>query len=192
LAGLSGKTHLTRILQKELNSPHDFQIAVLSIDDLYLDHDGLVNILWTGRGQPGTHDIKLGANILQKLFLINQSHSAEVELPVFEKTLFNGEGDRLPSNDPRNPKIKIKAPPRLDIVIFEGWCTGFSIDETSLINNLYKYLLSQTDGFDGTDLFDHSILKKDDLLAVNRALRDYDQMWKWFTCFIQVCEPIFY
>jgi D-glycerate 3-kinase len=190
----SGKTHLTRILREQLSlPPHNLNIAVLSMDDLYLNHDCLVtlakqypeNILWAGRGQPGTHDIKLGTNVLRELFSINQRNSSEVELPVFEKSLFDGEGDRLPDGDPRNPKIKV--PPRLDIIILEGWCTGFSsLNEANLLQRFDKYMSHASEIALPDDPFDRPILRKDDLLAVNRTLRNYEEIWKWFSCFIQV------
>jgi len=193
----SGKTHLTRILQQQLSAPpHNFNIAVLSLDDLYLDHDGLVNlakqnpdnILWAGRGQPGTHDVKLGDDILRRLFSINQDASSEVELPVFEKSLFGGEGDRLPSGDSRNPKITV--PPRLDIIVLEGWCTGFScLDEKTLEKRYDEYFSLSSEDSHQDDPFDRSFLKRSDLLAVNTVLRKYEDMWKWFSCFIQVKPP---
>jgi len=144
------------------------------------------NILWAGRGQPGTHDIKLGSDIFRQISSINQSDThSEVELPVFEKSLYAGEGDRLPTGDPRNPKIKV--PPRLDIVILEGWCTGFSsLNEATLVQRFEDYL--STSALEN-DPFERSILKKEDLLAVNQILREYEEMWKWFTCFIQIKPP---
>ena len=78
----SGKTFLTSILRETLQSaPHNLSVAVLSLDDLYLTHDGLValaaahpqNALLKGRGQPGTHDVPLGTEVLNKLKRINNS-----------------------------------------------------------------------------------------------------------------------
>ena len=189
----SGKTHLTKILENELSSsPHNFSLAVLSIDDLYLDHNGLLtlaeqnpfNILWAGRGQPGTHDIKFGCELLHSLHRINEDKSgAEVELPLFDKSLFDGDGDRLPKGDPRNPIVR--TPPRLEIVILEGWCTGFSaLNENHLVTSLENYFNSQKE--EG-DPFDRTILKKHDILGVNNALKEYENLWKQFTCFVQVC-----
>src|SRR6266571_3929252 len=128
----SGKTFLAAQLQTRLQSPpHSLRITVLSIDDLYLPHKDLVslaaseNVLWKGRGLPGTHDIDLGVKIFSNLV----SRDNSFELPRFDKSLFNGEGDRLPM-DGTGPVII--QPPPVDVVILEGWLVGFhpiSIDE---------------------------------------------------------------
>ena len=110
--------------------------------DFYLTHDGLVDLaerhpenkLLHGRGQPGTHDVPLLVDTLHRISRINQpgttrrsdidssSISASddgsiVNLPVFDKSLFAGQGDRAPLS------IEIRGP--LDVFILEGWSLGF-------------------------------------------------------------------
>lgn len=138
----SGKTFLTRKLSSVLSSPpHNLQVAVLSIDDLYLPHSGLVavakehagNKLLKGRGLPGTHDILFGEKLLREVKEINNkssndgkgdrerenSRDSKIRFPVFEKSLHGGEGDRLPEGD----WLVVRSP--VDILLFEGWFVGF-------------------------------------------------------------------
>ncbi|KAG5647097.1 hypothetical protein DXG03_001468 [Asterophora parasitica] len=175
----SGKSYLSAQLKENLSQlPYSLNVALLSIDDLYLPHDGLIalateqplNPLWAGRGHPGTHDVKLGVDILRKL----QSHSQGVELPSFEKSLFNGEGDRLPTGVVINPPV--------DVVILEGWCVGFfPISE--------EELSKRWDGVwreEAARLGLPSNIMKNDVLRVNEVLKRYVEMWSFFDLFIQL------
>lgn len=181
----SGKSYLAALLKTQLSaSPHSLNVAILSIDDLYLPHAGLVrlaeqypeNSLWRGRGQPGTHDVDLGLRVMRAL----QSQLEPVELPRFDKSLFEGEGDRLPLGLQDN---NITQPP-LDVVILEGWCVGFlPISQTELDfrwNSIWqeeKERLSLTIS-----------PRKMDLEAVNEALKTYVELWSVFDIFVQVCN----
>ncbi|EPQ31335.1 uncharacterized protein PFL1_01519 [Pseudozyma flocculosa PF-1] len=117
----SGKTTVTRNLVDLLATPpHSLRTAALSIDDFYLTHaeldalarDNPNNPLLHGRGQPGTHDVDLLARTLASL-----AQGQPVDAPTFDKSLFNGQGDRS--------KQTIPIPPNQDIVLLEGWCLGF-------------------------------------------------------------------
>ncbi|KAI0079258.1 P-loop containing nucleoside triphosphate hydrolase protein [Panus rudis PR-1116 ss-1] len=180
----SGKTYLTSRLKDALKEhPHSLSVAVLSIDDLYLPHDGLValaqahpdNPLLRGRGQPGTHDIELGSRLLNQLRNINEDVSdVGVELPVFEKSLFNGEGDRLPEGR------LVKGP--IDIVLFEGWCVGFHPTSKAEIERLWELPVQGL----GDDFFQSRGFRKDNILDVNDRLKQYVDWWKYFDVFIQI------
>ncbi|KAG8708362.1 hypothetical protein FRC09_001291 [Ceratobasidium sp. 395] len=96
-----GKTTLTsqtKTILQEL--PNPIHAVVFSIDDLYLPYSGLTqlaqthpdNALLNGRGQPGTHDPKLGSDLLSQLARINEG--GEVRLPAFDKSAYGGYGDR--------------------------------------------------------------------------------------------------
>ncbi|KAG6813517.1 hypothetical protein H0H92_010222 [Tricholoma furcatifolium] len=175
----SGKSYLSSQIKQCLSQPpHSLNVALLSIDDLYLPHDGLVrlaslnppNPLWAGRGQPGTHDVKLGIEIMQRL----RSKSESVELPCFDKSLFNGEGDRLPSG--------ILVDPPVDVVILEGWCVGFfpiSLKELSM----------RWDGIwreESARLALPDFATKHDIERVNETLKDYVELWSFFDILIQI------
>ncbi|KAF8332869.1 uncharacterized protein EI90DRAFT_716264, partial [Cantharellus anzutake] len=121
-----GKTTITNELRESLSCPpNSLRVSVLSMDDFYLPYDGLKstaekypnNWLLSGRGHPGTHDLDLLHLTLTSLSVINGEATAPVETPVFDKSLFDGYGDRSSS------KLTVAAP--LDVVLLEGWCMGF-------------------------------------------------------------------
>ncbi|KAH0588787.1 hypothetical protein J132_05891 [Termitomyces sp. J132] len=178
----SGKSYLSAQLKQRLSQPpHSLNVALFSIDDLYLPHDGLVHLatqeppnpLWAGRGQPGTHDVKLGVEIIRKL----RSRCKSVELPCFDKSLFDGEGDRLPSG------AVIDSP--VNVVILEGWCVGFypiSPEELSVRwNGIWREEIAKLNLPD--------FLTKFDLERVNESLKDYTELWSHFDIFIQI-KPV--
>lgn len=112
----TGKTTLCIILQHIL-SYFGFSVATLSLDDLYLTYAERQKLqqqdprlVW--RGPPGTHDIALGIKIIEQC--LQENNTAQIELPRFDKSAFNGAGDRT------TPKI-IGRP---DILLFEGWFVG--------------------------------------------------------------------
>ena len=185
----SGKSHLSAKLQTYLRAPpHSLHVVVLSIDDLYLPHEGLVslaaahpqNILWQGRGQPGTHDIDLGVKILSAL----KAGDHEVKLPQFDKSKFAGEGDRLPLDDDR--VIVVEQPPPLDVVILEGWCVGFHpISEEALLgrwDGVWKLERNKL------GLREEEVCTLEDVKAINHTLKDYLRLWTYFNVFVQVNE----
>ena len=183
----SGKSYLSAKIQDYLCvPPHSLHVVVLSIDDLYLPHGDLVslaaaqsqNILWQGRGQPGTHDIDLGVKTLSAL----KAGGHKVELPQFDKSLFAGEGDRLPVGDDRI--IVVEQPPPLDIVIVEGWCVGFHpISEDELLsrwNGVWRIERKKL------GLGEEEMGKLEDVKAINHELKDYLRLWAFFDVFVQV------
>ncbi|KAF9469977.1 P-loop containing nucleoside triphosphate hydrolase protein [Collybia nuda] len=161
----SGKSFIAALLKARLSaSPHSLNVTIISIDDLYLPHADLTqlarqhpeNPLWSGRGQPGTHDVDLGLRLLQTL----RSQEESVELPRFDKSLFDGQGDRLPLG---LQDSTISQPP-LDLVILEG-CVW--IEERERLD------LTVTP-------------RKADLESVNNALLAYVKLWSGFDIFVQI------
>lgn len=182
----SGKSFLSAKLESRLSSaPHSLRVVVLSIDDIYLTHDGLVslavshpkNMLWQGRGQPGTHDVDLGVRTLSAL----KSGAGRVEIPSFDKGLYDGEGDRLPADG--FGKV-ISQPPIIDIVILEGWCVGFnSISQVELVQ---KWDGIWKDEREKLGLADEQVGREVDVCAVNEKLKDYVRLWEFLDVFVQV------
>ena len=133
-----GKTSLNKYLKKNLNNDK-FNVIFLSLDDFYLKINEMKtflknssNNLYKFRGFPGTHDIELLYNTINNL--INDKKTL---LPVFDKTIDNGFGDRVKYNEFND---------KYNIIIFEGWMIGYepfldNIDEEyNLFNeNLKKY-----------------------------------------------------
>jgi D-glycerate 3-kinase len=180
----SGKTFLTKHVKNSLAERCPaLRVATLSIDDLYLPHTQLKavassnpdNLLLHGRGQPGTHDIALGLFLLRSLKDINRSPTGHLRIPRFDKSLFDGEGDRLPESE----WTPIHGP--LDVVLLEGWCVGFYPQSRQYIERRINQVplgLEQT--------FDVSAYTLEHVLDVNQHLAEYAKWWDLFDVFVQV------
>jgi D-glycerate 3-kinase len=120
----TGKTTLTSMLGVILARLGKSSIAI-SIDDLYktyIDRQQLQaedpRLKW--RGPPPTHDVELGMKILDDLRETNRQEP--IYIPRFDKSAYNGKGDRFPNYEIINP---------VDIVLFEGWFVGVEPVEAS-------------------------------------------------------------
>jgi D-glycerate 3-kinase len=139
----SGKSTWASKIVEILTSEYDLNTIALSLDDLYKTHTDLVaqreqdvnNKLYRTRGQPGTHDEQLAANFFQEM----REYRGEsgLKIPSFDKSRFNGEGDRAPESE--WPKISQKP----DVVIFEGWCIGFQPLPVSAVEEKHAQALAQ-------------------------------------------------
>lgn len=193
----TGKSYICELMPGILaaNDP-GLNVVSLSLDDLYSTHNELValaqkhstNKLLQGRGPPGTHDLNLGLKVLSELAAINdQNDRAEdksVELPIFEKALFGGQGDRSPLVK------KVQGP--VDIVLFEGWMLGFLPLSQSKLVCLYQEAQSDPAKFaaqhlDYADPF-LTHLSLDDVETINAYLshEGYRKMWEYCTAFVQL------
>ncbi|KAH0829167.1 P-loop containing nucleoside triphosphate hydrolase protein [Lanmaoa asiatica] len=184
----SGKTFLTSRLRSLLaEPPHSLLVAVLSIDDLYLPHAGLTalaemhpqNRLLHGRGQPGTHDVELGREILKALKAINDAEGGgpgEVALPVFDKSMFDGEGDRA------SQAQVVRGP--VDVVVLEGWCVGFYPVRREVVEERWQRTVPGLDDYDM-----QAFVSLEDVLEVNERLTSYVEWWSAFDAFIQIRGP---
>ena len=145
----TGKTTLGKWLEA-ISLKLNFKIAVISIDDFYLPSNemklAIQNNPWNvSRGFPGSHSVKL---MHEKL--LNWKINGELNVPVFDKSLRNGLGDRS--------HWRLDNP---DLLILEGWFLGIepysidlndrpidtknlTVDESSYVlkiqNNLNEYL----------------------------------------------------
>ena len=123
----AGKTTLTTAMVEALKAENIKAIAV-SIDDFYLTHEEQLkvasrnsgNIYLQQRGYPGTHDLKLGCETLKGLTHLK---NGEMLIPRYDKSAFQGQGDR----SPQNQWTKISGP--LDLILFEGWMLAFDVLE---------------------------------------------------------------
>ena len=117
----TGKTTLGKWLES-ISLKLNFKIAVISIDDFYLPSQemklAIKNNPWgVSRGFPGSHSVKL---MYEKL--LNWKNSGELSVPVFDKSLRNGLGDRS--------HWRFDNP---DLLIIEGWFLG--IEPLTFYNN---------------------------------------------------------
>ena len=108
----TGKTTVGKWLEN-ISLKFNFKIAVVSIDDFYLPSEemklAIKNNPWNvSRGFPGSHSVKL---MYEKL--TNWKNDGKLQVPVFDKSLRNGLGDRSywRSDEP-------------DLLILEGWFLG--------------------------------------------------------------------
>jgi len=122
-----GKTTLTAALQK-LFDLEQRRCVSLSIDDFYLtrrEQEALArafpeNPLLGSRGNPGTHDISLALQVLNEVVAAPYpGEHAEVAVPRYDKSAFQGLGDRAP------PEQWPLVSRPVDVVFLEGWCLGF-------------------------------------------------------------------
>lgn len=121
----SGKSYTSARLQEYLNTQYtQLNTILVSIDDFYLTHKDQLeleqhfpkNKLLKGRGLPGTHDLELLQKVLS--IITTNAKTNTIELPRYDKSKFNGLGDRLPKPD------LVELP--VHIVIFEGWFVGYN------------------------------------------------------------------
>src|SRR5690606_18641991 len=124
VTGLQGTGKSTLAAQMAaLAAERGHAVAVLSVDDVYLDHDERVRLarevhpLLATRGPPGTHDVALACCTLDAL-----RAGEPVALPRFDKLADR----RLPEADwPRAGPV--------DLVLFEGWFLGTPAEPDSAL-----------------------------------------------------------
>lgn len=116
----SGKSTMAAFLAALLEA-EGLPTAVLSLDDLYLDPEDRpahIHPLFATRGVPGTHDVALGLETIDRLF------AAGGPIPRFDKAL-----------DRRRPEAEwdgFEGAAR--VVLLEGWCIGAAPqDEGALV-----------------------------------------------------------
>ncbi|KAF8622751.1 hypothetical protein AX15_006841 [Amanita polypyramis BW_CC] len=180
----SGKSYTSKLLQNHLSSPpFNLRTAILSIDDFYLPHATLrslaesnpENRLLCGRGQPGTHDIDLGTRILTIL----KEGRSDVELPLFEKSLHNGEGDRLPMD---GTGVIIRQPPCLDVIILEGWFVGFYPISVEELEKRWRDDWAK----ESATLGIRELASLDNIAQINEKLREYVKLWDLLDTLVQL------
>jgi D-glycerate 3-kinase len=186
LSGLqgSGKSTWAAALADTLTNQHGINTRTLSLDDLYMDHAELValreahpdNRLLHKRGQPGTHDEELAQRFFDDVMtpsIPNENTTNVIRWPAFDKSLYNGEGGRAPTEDwtvtPREPAV--------DVIIFEGWCLGFRPLEPGVVEQKWRHAIDDRpprtasgDGILTQTLASH---KLENLLLINDNLARY-------------------
>jgi len=119
----AGKSTLADALVRRLEA-EGVGACRLSLDDFYLPSADLAALAARhpadarlhGRGCPGTHDLEALLAAVRRL----KAGAEVVAVPVFDKGLRGGEGDRAPC------QRVLAAPGGFDVVLVEGWCLGFA------------------------------------------------------------------
>ncbi|PPT10048.1 D-glycerate 3-kinase plant type [Geitlerinema sp. FC II] len=150
----TGKTTLAAALTEILDEL-GYAVVSLSIDDLYktywerqqlkVEDPRLVR-----RGPPGTHDVPLGIEVLDRL----RRGQIPVDVPRFDKSVYGGDGDRTASE-----RVELA-----DIVLFEGWFVGVEPVDPTLFDNAPPPIATDEDKTFARDC--------------NARLRDYLPLWE--------------
>ena len=205
-----GKSTIASRLVTVLSQRHGINAVNISLDDLYKTHREREelrekypsNRLLKVRGQPGTHDLQLARSFFDQFSACSDSDLSEtISVPAFDKSLFWGDGDRLPEHMWR----RIKKQPPIQVLLFEGWCLGFRPltghglrrrwDEArecraeSDTNGRYVDASSIESRFLTTTLANHTL---EDLEFVNECLHGYVQGFmgpQHFDCLIHLDTP---
>lgn len=171
----SGKSYLvTHLLDHFHTTQPNLKVAGFLIDDFYLPHDKQAEVTanaknegnWVlqGRGLPGTHDVELLQEVLEKL-----RAKQPVAVPKYDKSAFNGEGDRLPQSEWE------KFEGAVDLVLLEGWFTGFRALEPGTFTTAYF------------TNWPSSLVQKHKyyhLQEVNERLEEFHLVWDSFDYFV--------
>jgi D-glycerate 3-kinase len=110
---------------------------------------------------------------LAKDFFAAILNNSATRVPQYDKSLFSGQGDRLPPSS--WPEVNTPGQPKVQVVIFEGWCVGFrplSLDEVAAKYNAPSRTLKNHD-------LEH-------LQFVNEKLGAYDVITDLFDAFIHI------
>ena len=148
----TGKTTLGKWLEA-ISLKLNFKISVISIDDFYLPSDEMILAIrdnpWNvSRGFPGSHSVEL---MNEKL--LSWKINGELNVPVFDKSLRNGLGDR---SHWRSDKP--------DLLIVEGWFLGVK----PLLNDMnYQQTISEK----------FSSHESSYRLKIQNNLKEYLEVW---------------
>lgn len=121
----AGKSTFCELLKLVLEEKFGKKVASWSIDDLYLSRKERkrlseeVHPLLMTRGVPGTHDVKLGLEIINSLR--NADDNTVTMIPRFNKAI----DDIYPESE----WTKFVGKP--DVVLFDGWCMDAKAQEDS-------------------------------------------------------------
>lgn len=119
----TGKSTLADLIRRLLGEMHNWNVALLSLDDVYLTRAerrqlaNTVHPLLITRGVPGTHDTKLLDDCLTGLRKLGRKE--KMPLPRFDKAV-----------DDRADKSQwpvLEGP--VDLIILEGWCVGSAAED---------------------------------------------------------------
>ncbi|KJY02085.1 D-glycerate 3-kinase like protein [Zymoseptoria brevis] len=181
----AGKTTLVSTLHRTLTSPpHSLPVAVLSIDDLYLPHTSQLalasshptNPLIQHRGVPSTHDIPTGTS----LFTALAARASNIRIPKYDKSRFNGAGDRAPEEEWE--VVNREGERKVEVVVFEGWCVGFRALGRGEVERKWREAREQGEGYRGR----LGRLGLEDVVVVDERLGEYEAITARFGAFVHI------
>ena len=176
----TGKTTLAAYLQLALEQGCGWRVAVLSIDDFYLTKSERIQLaenihpLLATRGVPGTHDIQMLADCIERLKALERNET--MALPRFDKSL----DDRARSDS----WLTVSGP--IDLIILEGWCVGSMPQSKEALREAINDLEERQDTSGDWRLYVNEQLKGPyaELFARLDALvflqaPDFDAIYRW-------------
>ncbi|RFU35818.1 hypothetical protein B7463_g532, partial [Scytalidium lignicola] len=181
----AGKTTLVSALSNTLRTQEHLETLVVSIDDFYLPHKAQEtlarehkdNPLVQHRGEPGTHDVAFLKSFFEAL-----RDGKETKVPIYDKSAFQGQGDRV--SEDKWQVVNAPSQPRIRVVIFEGWCVGFRAISTAEVK--IKQDVAKVAAGTSTQVKTLQKNRLEDLLFVNEKLRAYDTITDMFDAFIHI------
>jgi D-glycerate 3-kinase len=93
---------------------------------------------------------------------------------TFDKSAFNGLGDRLPESDWGT--CNRQGEPPVEVVIFEGWCVGFRALSDDELEGKWKAAIEEYESKGSAYSGRLGKSQLDSVKFVNNALREYDEM----------------
>lgn len=139
-----GKTTMTTFIETMLRAMGK-NVQIASLDDFYVTNQEQQaiakefpnNRMMQYRGMPGTHDLTL---LGETLDMLREGHP--VSIPCYDKTLFNGRGDRATKDHWKHISEST------DVVLLEGWCLGFEpVDKENLLDADLSVVNDALEGF---------------------------------------------
>lgn len=135
----SGKTTLAHWLVEALQRQHGLRAQLLSLDDFYLPRAQRLALaesthpLLATRGVPGTHEVALGIDVIERLRRL--AAGERLRLPAFSKA----------ADDRRAPAESPVANGPFDLLLFEGWCVGTPAQPAAALAQPINALEAQDD-----------------------------------------------
>jgi D-glycerate 3-kinase len=115
-------------------------------------------------------------HLARELF-IALKNGTPAKIPQYDKSLYDGQGDRVPSS--QWEEVNQSGQPKVKVIIFEGWSVGFRALAPEEVESKQAASKAQKSG----TLWKHRL---EDLLFVNEKLREYDVMTDLFDAFIHI------
>lgn len=181
----SGKSYLSENLAQKLRLQFpQLNIINISIDDFYLPHKDQLklkdkypncSLVTDGRGLPGTYSIDMLLETFRKI----QNRTTDFKIPGYDKSKFNGQGDRLPTSEWREIGNK-----PIDVVIFEGWFVGYrAIANEQQLRQVWDDAVSLHAENDEIRQMLASI-NYEQIRLINTLLGEYEPLWSNFDHFL--------
>lgn len=133
------------------------------------------------RGVPATHDVKTGAELFKAL----STRQSNIRVPSYDKSQYNGAGDRRPENEWQ--VVNKSGDKTVEVIVLEGWCVGFRALDDEQVQSKWRAAKSEADR-SGDSSYKGRLgkLRVEDVLFINSKLRDYDAFTDKLEAFIHM------